>query len=83
MKSPTCEVVIYTVPGCWVCRQARQWLIKQQVQFREVNVLVKPRAVAAFVNLWSPMFPVIVVGDKFMIGFSEPELSRLLKSTLR
>ncbi|MGC8990231.1 MAG: glutaredoxin family protein [Verrucomicrobiia bacterium] len=83
MRPTLNEVILYSVPGCEMCRQAREYLVKRRVWFREVNVLVHPKEVLEFVSLCCPVFPIIVVGDKFLVGFSRAQLLRLLRVSRR
>ncbi|NLH75262.1 MAG: glutaredoxin family protein [Verrucomicrobia bacterium] len=83
MRPTLDEVILYSVPGCEMCRQAREYLLQRRVRFREINVLVHPKAVLEFVSLCCPVFPIIVVGDKFLVGFSRAQLLRLLRVSRR
>lgn len=73
------RVVIFTTPTCPWCRRAKQYLTQQGVRFREVDVTRDPSAARDLVRMTGQTgVPVILVGNRPIVGFDKPQLDRLL-----
>lgn len=73
------KVVIFTTPTCSWCRTAKQYLTEKKVRFKEVDVSRDPSAARDLVNRTGQMgVPVILVGNKPIVGFDKAQLDRLL-----
>ena len=73
------RVTVFTTPTCSWCRRAKQYLTQQQVRFREVDVSRDPSAARDLVRMTGQMgVPVILVGNRPIVGFDKPQLDRLL-----
>ena len=73
------RVIVFTTPTCSWCRRAKQYLSQQRVHFREVDVSRDPAAARDVVRMTGQMgVPVIVVGNRPVVGFDKPQLDRLL-----
>jgi glutaredoxin-like YruB-family protein len=72
-------VTVFTTPTCSWCRRAKQYLTQQRVRFREVDVSRDPSAARDLVRMTGQMgVPVILVGNRPIVGFDKPQLDRLL-----
>jgi hypothetical protein len=69
---------LYSLPGCFKCRQAREFLVQHKVRFSEVNVLLKPRSLTRILPRFRQIFPVIVVGRLTLSGFNRRRLAAVL-----
>lgn len=79
MAQPQPRVVIFTTPTCPWCRRAKQYLTQQGVRFREVDVTRDPSAARDLVRITGQTgVPVILVGNRPIVGFDKPQLDRLL-----
>jgi len=78
MRVSRSPVTLYSVPGCWLCRRARQYLVNHRVRFREVNVLTHPRDLSRYVSMSHAVFPVLLVGNRVLTGFDQAQLVNLL-----
>ena len=77
--APQPRVLVFTTPTCSWCRRAKQYLTQRQVRFREIDVSRDPSAARDVVRLTGQMgVPVIVVGNRPIVGFDQPKLDRLL-----
>lgn len=73
------RVTVFTTPTCSWCRRAKQYLTQQRVRFREVDVSRDPSAARDLVRMTGQMgVPVILVGNRPIVGFDKPQLDRLL-----
>jgi glutaredoxin 3 len=76
------RVTVFTTPTCSWCRRAKQYLTQQRVRFREVDVSRDPSAARDLVRMTGQMgVPVILVGNRPIVGFDKPQLDRLLNLT--
>jgi glutaredoxin 3 len=73
------RVVVFTTPTCSWYRRAKQYLTQQRVQFREIDVSHDAAAARDVMRMTGQMgVPVIVVGNRPVVGFDKPQLDRLL-----
>ena len=73
------DVIVYSTPTCPYCVRVKEYLTKEGVAYRDVNVAVDRAAAHEMVQKSGQMgVPVIVVDDKVVIGFDQKELDRLL-----
>jgi glutaredoxin 3 len=73
------HVVVFTTPTCSWCRRAKQYLAEQRIRFREVDVSRDASAARDLVRMTGQMgVPVILVGNRPVVGFDKPRLDRLL-----
>ena len=78
MNTPQ-RVVIFTTPTCSWCRRAKQYLSSRGVAFREVDVSRDERAARDLVRMTGQQgVPVILVGNRPVVGFDKAQLDRLL-----
>lgn len=73
------EVKVYSTPTCPWCVRAKDFLKKNKVDFKEVNVAEDQEAAQFMIEKTQQMgVPVIQVGNEFVIGFDELKLKILL-----
>ena len=73
-------VTIYTTPTCVYCRMAKEFFKKNNVEYKELDVLQDLDARKAMVDKSQQMgVPVIDVDGTIIVGFDEPRLRELLK----
>lgn len=76
----TSEVTIYTTPTCHFCNMAKDFFAKHNIAYRDYNVANDLEKRKEMIQRSGQMgVPVIVIGDKLIVGFDEQELRRLLK----
>ena len=80
------SVILYATDWCGVCKKARQWLTKKNIDFVEKNI-EEDRAAAAEMKekatkqgVSTNGVPVIDVGGTLMSGFDEKRISQLLSA---
>jgi glutaredoxin len=71
------QVVIYTTPTCPACKAAKEYMDSKGITYQEVNVEQSPGA-EEFQRMGGNAVPVIVVGDKRMVGFNPDALQAML-----
>lgn len=73
------SVVIYTTPTCGYCYMAKEFLSQRGVPFVEKDVSRNPVAAQEMVRRSGQRgVPVIVVGDRVIVGFNRPLLEEAL-----
>ena len=73
------RVVIFTTPACSWCRRAKQYMAEKQVRFKEIDVSRDEDAARDMMRRTGQMgVPVILVGNRPIVGFNRSELDRLL-----
>lgn len=74
------EVKIYTAPACSWCKQLKEWLKKNKVNYQELNVAESETAREELIKLSHQMaVPVIEAAGKIIIGFDQKKLEEVVK----
>jgi glutaredoxin len=73
------KVVIYTTTNCPYCANAKQYLDKKGVRFREVNIATSIAGMDEYRKLGGRGTPLIMVGNEKVENFSESTLDQLLQ----
>ena len=74
------RVVLFTSPGCSWCRTAKEYLRKNNIYFRSIDVSKDPQAARDMVRRTGQQgVPVILVNSRPVVGFDKPLLDRLLQ----
>jgi glutaredoxin len=77
--SPGDDVVVFTTDWCRVCDHARDYLIAQQVPFRELDIEKSTEARSHYERLGGRGVPVALFGDHRVDGFSASMYARALE----
>jgi glutaredoxin 3 len=73
------DVKVYTTKTCPWCRRAKDFLIENNIPFEEVSVQDNQEHAKELIKLSGQMgVPVIVAGDKAIVGFDEEEIKKTL-----
>lgn len=73
-------VKIYTTPTCYWCREAKQFLKKKKIKFKEIDVSKSEAAVKEMVAISGQIgTPTIDINGKIIVGFDEDEIKKALK----
>lgn len=75
----TDKVVIYTTRRCGYCHQAKQFMAKNNIPFTEYDIETSARGKADYRKLNGRGVPIILVGEQRMNGYSEGNLTNLLR----
>lgn len=74
------EVKVYSTPTCPWCHKLKEFLKEHKIKFKEINVAEDYEAGMKMVEQTGQQgVPVTEIDGKFVIGFNEPELRKLLK----
>lgn len=65
------NVVVYSTSWCKYCKAAKTWLQQNQIPFQDYDVEKNPAALQEYDRLGGDGYPLIVVGEKKMTGWSE------------
>jgi glutaredoxin 3 len=74
-------IVLYSGPACPSCLEAREYLTRTGLPFREVDTTHDMPGLDELIRITHGrrVIPVITVGDQWMVGFDKQELNRMLK----
>lgn len=76
---PQPPVTIYTTPTCHFCHAAKDFFTTHNIAFTEHDVASDIEQRKQMVEKSGQMgVPVILVGDRLVVGFDEPQLRQLL-----
>ncbi len=75
------KVKIYSQPTCPDCNNVKAYLDKKGVPYEDINVQEDKKAMEEMVRRYGiRVTPVIVIGDRVMVGFNAPKLNKLLSA---
>lgn len=72
------EIVVYTQPHCASCREVEQFLEQRGVAFVARDVFADPVALEEIAARGFMSTPVTRIGDRWIAGFNQKELERLV-----
>ena len=73
------KVKIYSTPYCTYCKLAKNFFIKNNVTFTEVDVSEDEKELNSMVKKSGQMgVPVIEIDDKVIVGYNEAKIKKLL-----
>jgi glutaredoxin len=73
-------VTLYVVPGCPLCADARAWLRRGRIEFRERDVANDFGALRAMYRLTRQnLVPVVETGGRALVRPSDAELTELFR----
>ena len=78
------EIKIYSTPSCPYCNMAKEFFIKNDIKFTNIDVSTDAKKAQEMIDKSGQMgVPVIVVKkddkENVVVGFDEPGLSKLLE----
>ncbi len=72
-------VKVYTTSTCHWCTKVKEFLKKNNIEFKDINVAENVEAAQEMVHKSGQMgVPVIEVGKEILVGFNEPKLKEVL-----
>lgn len=73
------RVIVFTTPTCGYCTKAKSYLRKNGIKFKEVDITRDPDGARDVRRMsGASSVPVIMVGNRAVIGFDKSKLDRLL-----
>lgn len=73
------EVKVFSTPTCPWCHRAKEFLKKNSIKFRDINVAEDEEQANYMIEKSGQMgVPVIEVDGQIVVGFDEPRLRKLL-----
>ena len=74
------KVTVYSTPTCPYCKQVKDFLNENNIEFEDINVAENNDAAKEMVEKSGQMgVPVIDVHGRIIVGFNQPEIDRALK----
>jgi glutaredoxin-like YruB-family protein len=75
------KVKIYSQPTCPECNSVKAYLNKKGVPYEDINVHDNKKAMDEVVRKYGiKITPVVVIGDRVMIGFNAPKIDKYLSN---
>lgn len=73
-------VTVYTRSGCETCQALKTFLSERGIPFEEKDIVQDSIAADELANLTqgAATAPVVLIGEKVVVGFDRPELAREL-----
>lgn len=72
------KLVMYTTTHCPYCAEARVWLTRNGITFRECNTDTSPACSAELDRLGAGGVPTLVYGETIMVGWDPDRLQAVL-----
>ncbi len=73
------KVRIYSTPTCHFCHMARDFFKENNVEFEDFDVSQDLEKRKEMMDKSGQMgVPVIIIGEKLIVGFNKPQISELL-----
>lgn len=75
------KVKIYSSSTCRDCERVKEYLKERGIPFEEINVLKDKQARMEMEHRYGVhVTPVVIVGDRVMVGFNHPKLDKLFST---
>jgi glutaredoxin 3 len=76
------KVTIYSTPSCHFCHMAKDFFTEKHVAFEDFDVAGDSAKRQEMIQKSGQMgVPVIIIGDKIIVGFNKPKIVELLGIT--
>jgi len=72
------QVVMFSTSTCSYCRDARDFLKREHIQYKDFIIDQSPDAKARFRSLGGGGVPLLLIGDRAVRGFRETEIRQAL-----
>jgi glutaredoxin-like YruB-family protein len=73
------KVIIYSTPTCPYCHQAKEFFKSQGIEYTDYDVAADQARAKEMIDKSGQMgVPVIIIGDKMIIGFDQPSIEKEL-----
>ncbi len=73
------RVVVFTGPGCSWCKKVKDYLKRNHVSFKEVDVSRSASAQKDIIRMTGQMgVPVVLIGSRTVVGFNKTKIDKLL-----
>jgi len=74
------KVKVYSTPTCPACKQTKEFLHENKIEFQEINVADDQKALQEMVEKSGHMaVPVIDIDGEIILGFDKSKLQKALK----
>lgn len=78
-KQAAKPVVIFTTSTCPFCKQARELLAREGVDYRDYTIDQSPQAKQQFQSLGGEGVPLLFIGDRRIMGFREETIRESIR----
>jgi len=73
------NIKVYSTPTCPYCHMAKDFLKKNKIEFKDIDVSKDQAAAKHMIEKTGQMgVPVIEIDGKFIIGFNKPAIEKAL-----
>jgi glutaredoxin-like YruB-family protein len=75
------KVKIYSQPTCPDCNKVKAYLDRKGVPYEDINVQKDKKSLQEMVKRYGiKVTPVVVIGDRVMVGFNVPKIDKFLSA---
>lgn len=76
------KITIYSTPTCHFCHMAKEYFKENNVGYQDFDVSTDQNKRKEMMEKSGQLgVPVIIIGDKIVIGFNKPKIAELLNIT--
>jgi len=73
------KIKIYSQPTCPDCNRVKAYLDKKGISYEDINVQKDKKALEEMARRYGiRVTPVVVIGDRVMVGFNAPKIDKFL-----
>ena len=73
------KITVYSQPACSACKELKEYLKKKGVEFEEMDITTNKEALNEMLKVHKVrVTPLIVMGDRKLIGFDPVAIDKLL-----
>lgn len=73
------KIKVYSLPNCPACKKAKAYLSAKGVDYDDIDVSTSDKALKEMMDIsGQTRVPVIIIQDKFMVGFDSKRIDELL-----
>jgi glutaredoxin len=73
------RVILFTAPGCVWCTKAEQFLKKNGIRYRKIDISKDQKAAKDCERHGCRGIPVVLIGSRWICGFNEPVIKKELE----
>lgn len=74
------KIKVYGTSWCHYCNAAREFFKEKRIPFEDINIEKNPEAAKEIIEKSGQMgVPVILIGEKVIVGFNREQIEDLLK----
>lgn len=74
------QVIVYSTPTCPYCHSAKNYFKENKIKYKDIDVSKNKKAAEEMIEKSGQMgVPVIIIGEKVIVGFDLPAIKKALQ----